>query len=87
MNGNNRRCRPHGRKGIQRPRKIENISGKIHATARKVLYHGIGNFDWASGSGRGEVSGSRKKIQWGRRESKRKNETPQGMWLGEARKG
>ena len=46
---------------MQRPGKIKNVK-KIHAIARKVLLHGIRNFVWASGNGRGEVGGSRKKF-------------------------
>ena len=46
---------------MQRPGKIEDVKKKIHARARMLL-HGIGNFVWASGSGRGEVEGSRKKF-------------------------
>ena len=37
MNGNNKRCLPDGRKGMQSPGKIENIKEKIHARARKML--------------------------------------------------
>ena len=40
---------------MQRSGKIENMMKKIHARARKILYNGIGNFVWASGSGREEV--------------------------------
>ena len=42
--------------------KTEDVQEKIHATARKVLGHGIANFVWARGSGRGEVCGRRKKF-------------------------
>ena len=55
---------------MQSPGKIENVKTKIHAIARKVLYHGIGNFVWASGSGQGEFKGSRKKFSWGERRAK-----------------
>ena len=65
-----------GRKGMQMPREIENMKKKIHAKARKMLQHGIGNFVWTSGSGRREVCGSRKKFAE-KRESKRTSETPQ----------
>ena len=34
---------------------------KIHVKARKMLYDGIGDLVWASGSGGGKVRGSRKK--------------------------
>ena len=60
--GNNGRCLPDGRKGMRRRGKIEDVKKKIHARARKMLWHGIGNFVWASGSGRGEVGDSRKKL-------------------------
>ena len=44
----------NGRKGMQRPGKIENVKKKIHAIGeRKVLQLGIGNFVWASHSGGG----------------------------------
>ena len=49
MDGNNR-CFPDGRKGMRSPGEIENVKKKIHARARKVLCHEIGNFVWASGS-------------------------------------
>ena len=35
---------------MQRPTEIENVLEKIHAIARKVLQHGIGDFVWAGGS-------------------------------------
>ena len=41
MDGSNGRL--DGTKGMQGPRKIENVKKKIHARARKVLWHGIGN--------------------------------------------
>ena len=34
-----------------RPEKIEDVAKKIHARARKVLLHRIGNFVSASGNG------------------------------------
>ena len=52
---------------MQRPGEIENVKKKIHARARKMLQHRIGNFVWANGSGRGEVGGSRKKFSEGER--------------------
>ena len=67
MDGNNERCLPDGRKGIQSSIKIENVKKKIHARPRKMLWHKIGNFVWASGSGRGEVRSSCKKFSRGRR--------------------
>ena len=45
---------------MQSPGKIEDVKKKIHARARKMLQHKIGNFVWASGSGQGYVGGSRK---------------------------
>ena len=55
---------------MQSPGKIEDVNKKIRARARKVLYYGIGNFVWASGSGRGEVGGSCKRFS--RRERRAK---------------
>ena len=52
-------------KGMQRPGKIKNVQEKIHAKARNVLQHSIGNFVWARGSGRGEVYGSSEKFNRG----------------------
>ena len=37
VNGNNKRCLPDERKGMQRPGKIEDVKKKIHARAKKVL--------------------------------------------------
>ena len=37
-----------------------------------MLYHGIGNFVWASGSGRGEVGGSRMKFSGRERRANRR---------------
>ena len=48
---------------MRRPGEIEDVKKKIHARARKVLWHGIGNFVWASGSGWGKIGGSRKKFR------------------------
>ena len=62
MDGTNRKCLPDGRKEMQRPGKFENVKKKDHATARKLLQHGISDFVSASGSGRGEVRGSRKNF-------------------------
>ena len=47
---------------MQSPGKIKDVKKKNHARARKVLQHGIDNFVWASGSGGGNVRGSRKKL-------------------------
>ena len=40
---------------MQSPGKIEDMKKKIHVRARKMLYHGIGSFVWASGSGGGKA--------------------------------
>ena len=47
---------------MRRPGKIEDVKKKIHARARKMLYHGIGNFVWASGGGGAKVGDSRMKF-------------------------
>ena len=70
MYGNNRRCLPDRRKGMQSPGEIEDVKKKIHARARKMLQHGIGNFVWTSGSAGGTVCASRKKFSWGKRRAK-----------------
>ena len=67
VDGNDRRCLLDGRKEMGRPGTIEDVKKKIHARARKMLLHGIGNFVWASGSGGGKVGGSRKKFSGGER--------------------
>ena len=46
---------------MQSPREIEDVK-KIHARARTVLQHVIGNFVWASGSGQRKDGGSCKKF-------------------------
>ena len=66
---------------MQTPGKIENMQEKINAKAKKMLYHGIGNFVWASGSRRGEVCGSREKF------SKSKGKAKRRMWIGGTHKG
>ena len=43
-------------------KKIEEVKKKIHARARKVLWHEIGDFVWASDRERGEVCSSREKF-------------------------
>ena len=58
---------------MRRPAEIEDVKKKIHARARKMLEHGIGNFVWASGSRRGKVGGSRKKFSG--REGRAKEES------------
>ena len=79
---------------MQSPGEIENVKKKIHAGARKVLWHGIGNFVWASGSGRGEVRGSCKKFSRGKvaRGSSElgkvaSDSATQGLWLGNRKMG
>ena len=66
---------------------IEDVKKKIHARARKVLWHGIGNFVWASGSWTRRGWTQLQEIQRERKESKRTSETPQGTWLGGAQRG
>ena len=72
VDGNNRRCLPDGRKGMQSPGEIEDVKKKIHSRARKMLQHGIGNFVWASGSGEGKVGGSRKEFSRSEKRAKDK---------------
>ena len=36
---------------MQRLGEIEDVKKKIHARARVMHWHGIGNFVWANGSG------------------------------------
>ena len=55
---------------MRRSGKIEDVKKKIHARARKMVQHGIGNFVWASGSGREEVGGSRMKFNGRERRAK-----------------
>ena len=56
---------------MQRPGKIKNMKEKIHARARKVLFHGIVDFVSARGSGLGEVCGSRNKFNGKERRAER----------------
>ena len=35
---------------MQSPGEIEDVKKKIHARARKMVWHRIGNFVWACGS-------------------------------------
>ena len=37
VGGNNRKCLPEGRKGMRRPKEIEDVKKNIHARARKML--------------------------------------------------
>ena len=50
--------------------KIKNVKTKINARARKMLWHGIGNFVWASGNEQGEVGDSSKKFSGEERKAK-----------------
>ena len=50
---------------MQIPGTIEDVKKKIHARARKMLQHGISNFVWDSGSGRGNFGGIREKFSGG----------------------
>ena len=47
---------------MQCPEKIEDVKKKIHFKAKKVLWHVIGNFVWASGNEQEKVRGSREKF-------------------------
>ena len=58
---------------MYKPGKIGSVKKKIHARARKVLYQGIDDFVWASGSGRKEVCGRPEKF------SGRKGKTDRGI--------
>ena len=42
--------------------RLKTQKNKIHAGAREVLQHGLGNFVWDSSGRRGEVGCSRKKL-------------------------
>ena len=42
MDRSNERHLPDGKKGTQRPGTIKDVKKEIHARARKVLQHGIG---------------------------------------------
>ena len=71
---------------MRRPGKIENVK-KIHARAEKVLQHGgrqfcVGQWQWTRKGWE-----QHQEIQQGKRVSRGRSETPQGTWLGEARKG
>ena len=55
---------------MRSPGKIEDMKKKIHASGRKMLWHGIDNFVWASGSGQGKVGGSCKKFSESERKAK-----------------
>ena len=55
---------------------------KFHARARKMLQHGIGQWQWTRKGWR-----QPHEIQRERKESKMTSETPQGTWLGGAQRG
>ena len=50
---------------MQSPGEIEDVKKKIYARTRKMLWHGIGNFFWASFSGQEKVGSPRKKLSRG----------------------
>ena len=52
---------------MRNPGEIEDVKKKIYARARKMLWHRISNFVWASGSKGGKVGGSYKKFSGGAR--------------------
>ena len=79
-----RRCHQVGTKGMQSPGEIEDVKKKIHARAWKMLWHGIGNFVWASGSGGGKIGGSRKTFNGRERRAEGRVRPPQDTWLGGA---
>ena len=54
---------------MKKSRKIKNV--KIHARAKKVLWHGIDNIICAIDSGRKEVCGSREKFSGGEERAER----------------
>ena len=87
MDGYNGRCLPDGKKGMRRPGEIEDVKKKIHARAKKVLWHGIGIFVWAMAVGGGGGWRQLQEIQWEKKESKKTSETPQGRWLSGALRG
>ena len=82
----NRRCLPDRRKKMQERGKIENMKKKINARERKVLQHGIGDFACASGSGRGEVHGSREKFSWKKGGAERQTKLLRARGLAEIKK-
>ena len=60
---------------MRNPGEIEDVKKKVHARARKVLQHGIGNFVWASGIGRREVGGRSRNSAGEKGEQKDKGES------------
>ena len=58
-----------------------------------MLQHGIDNFVWTGGSGsdKGKLPQrdlwQPREVHWKRKESRKRNETAQGMWLSEAGAG
>ena len=69
---------------MQSPGKIEDLKKKIHARARKMLYHRIGNFVWANVSGGGKVGGS---LRNSAAKNRRMSEIPRGTWFSGAQRG
>ena len=73
---------------MQNPGKIEDMKKKIHARARDALALAwdrqlcLGQWQWRRRGCR-----QLQEIQWGKMVNRRTNETPQGTWLGRARKG
>ena len=55
---------------MRRSGEVEDVKKKVHARARKMLLHGMGNFVWAGGSGREKAGGSHKKFSGGERRAK-----------------
>ena len=55
---------------MQSPGEIKDVKKKIHARARKILQHRIGNFVWASGSGGERLEAAAKNSVGGKGEQK-----------------
>ena len=85
MDWKKKRCLLDGRKGKQRPGKIENAQENSLARARKVLQHGIDNFVETSAKKERFVAAARNLEE--ERKSKKTNETPQGTLPGGGRTG
>ena len=86
MDGNNGRCLPDGRKGMQRPGMIESVGKNLCQSEEGALawdsHLCLGQWQWTR---RGVWHPQ--EIQRGRRGSKSTSETPQDTQLGRAQKG
>ena len=72
---------------MQTPGEVKDVKKKIHARARQMLLHGIGNFVWASTSGGGEVGGNRKTFSWRKKRAKGRVRLLRARGSAELRKG